>query len=98
MVRLSSYFTVFHNRNVICDTRSSRISRCHSLPLAVLILIMEKSSGWEQLGEMLRMLQAFRHLYLRGEAENDHDAVQDWRHALFDFLKVRSKSRTIRYS
>lgn len=50
---------------------------------------MEKAKDWERLGELSRMLQAFRRMYVHREAEEDHPALLDWRRELVDFLKVR---------
>lgn len=49
---------------------------------------MEKSKDWERLGELSRMLQSFRRLYVHRKAEEGHPALLDWRRELLFFLKV----------
>ncbi|CAM9425522.1 unnamed protein product [Ectocarpus sp. 13 AM-2016] len=48
---------------------------------------MEKTKGWEQLGELSKILQAFRRMYVHREAEDNHPAFPHWRQELVDFLK-----------
>ncbi|CAM9944214.1 unnamed protein product [Ectocarpus sp. 6 AP-2014] len=48
---------------------------------------MEKTKGWERLGELSRMLQTFRRMYVHREAEDNHPAFLHWRQELADFLK-----------
>lgn len=55
---------------------------------AGLVHVMEKTKGWERIGELSRMLQTFRRMYVHREAEDNHPAFLDWRQELIDFLKV----------
>ncbi|CAM9495499.1 unnamed protein product, partial [Ectocarpus sp. 8 AP-2014] len=48
---------------------------------------MEKTKGWERLGELSKLLQAFRRMYVHREAEDNHPAFLHWRQELVDFLK-----------
>lgn len=56
---------------------------------------MEKADGWEKVSDLSRMLQDFRQIYVRGEAEpeEDHPILLDWRRKLVAFLKVRTVCR-----
>lgn len=48
-----------------------------------------KCPGWERLGELSGILQAFRHLYVLGEADDGGTAIVDWRQELRHFLTVK---------
>lgn len=50
---------------------------------------MGKDNGWRRLGELSKILQAFRHMYLHRHAEEDHPALLGWRRQLRQFLKVK---------
>lgn len=49
---------------------------------------MGKDNGWQRLGELSKILQTFRHMYLHQHAEGDHPALGHWRRQLRQFLKV----------
>lgn len=49
---------------------------------------MTQAEGWERLGELSRMLQAFRRMYVRREVDGDNPVLLNWRHELVIFLKV----------
>lgn len=52
---------------------------------------MAQAEGWERLGELSRLLQSYRHMYVRREVEEDNPSVLNWRHELVEFLKVRAE-------
>lgn len=49
---------------------------------------MGKYDGWQWLGELSKILQTFRHMYLHRKAEEKHPALGDWRRELRQFLNV----------
>lgn len=49
---------------------------------------MGREAGWERVGELSHMLQSFRHIYLRGEIEDDDQSTVRWQSDLLLFLKV----------
>lgn len=52
---------------------------------------MAPAEGWERLGELSRLLQSYRHMYVRREVEEDNPSLLNWRHELVEFLKVRAE-------
>lgn len=54
--------------------------------------IMAQAEGWERLGELSRLLQSYRHMYVRREVEEDNPSLLNWRHELVEFLKVRART------
>lgn len=50
---------------------------------------MAQAERWERLGELSRLLQAFRRMYVRREVEEDDPSLLSWRRELVEFLKVR---------
>lgn len=53
---------------------------------------MGKDNGWQRLGELSQILQAFRHMYLHRQAEEDHPSLVGWRRQLRQFLKVNHRN------
>lgn len=51
---------------------------------------MERAESWKRLGDLSRMLQAFRRMYVRREVEEDNPSLLKWRHELASFFKVRA--------
>lgn len=49
---------------------------------------MGKGDGWEHLGELSRLLQVFRYMYVDGDTENDSIAVVEWRSDVRRFFTV----------
>eukprot|EP00752_Nemacystus_decipiens_P010613 g9451.t1 len=48
---------------------------------------MEQANGWERLGELSRLLQSFRRMYVRRDVEEDNLSLRKWRTKLVEFLK-----------
>lgn len=49
---------------------------------------MRKDNGWEHLGELSRLLQVFRSIYLHSNAEDDDNAIVEWRSDVRLFFMV----------
>lgn len=49
---------------------------------------MAKAEGWERLGELSRLLQAYRRMYVCREVEQDNPSLLNWRSEVANFLKV----------
>lgn len=56
---------------------------------------MGKDNGWQWLAELSKILQAFRHMYLHRQAEEDHLSLGRWRRQLRQFLKVNQAHRPL---